>query len=97
MIFKIPLIIQFFFQNSNGKVSLLAKISSINEFCAFYSIPSTLFIAKIINPIFLAATGQLYKRVCRSVGRSVGLFHLAFLASFGAVAAYEVLTSLVFI
>ena len=38
---------------------------------------------------FLAATGQLYKRVCRSVGRSVcrsvGLsvcrFYLAFLAS----------------
>ena len=30
---------------------------------------------------FLAATGQLYKRVCRSVGRSVGPFYLAFLAS----------------
>ena len=56
----------------------------------------------ILLIIFLAATGQLYKRVCRSVGRLVGrsvcrsdLAFLAFLASFGAVAAYEVLTSLV--
>ena len=46
---------------------------------------------------FLAATGQLYKSVCRSVGLSVALvgwsvgqFCLAFLASLGAVAAYEV-------
>ena len=30
---------------------------------------------------FLAATGQLYKRVCRSVGRLVGPSDLAFLAS----------------
>ena len=38
---------------------------------------------------FLAATGQLYKRVCRSVGWSVGLFHLAFLASnFDILAVY---------
>ena len=49
---------------------------------------------------FLAATGQLYKRVCRLVGRlvcwSVGLLVLfSFLSFVGAVAAYEVLTSLV--
>merc|ERR1712176_1683043 len=48
--------------------------------------------------LFLAATGQLYKRVCRSVGFLVGWsvcrFYLAFLALLGEVTAYEVLTSL---
>ena len=38
-----------------------------------------------LTKLFLAATGQLYKRVCRSVGRSVGWSvrpsDLAFLAS----------------
>ena len=38
-------------------------------------------IDRSIGTDFLAATGQLYKRVCRSVGRSVGRSDLAFLAS----------------